>query len=125
MLAARAEPAEAEMLKAQWQQYLLGNALPAESLSGWHQGMQGLQALTHRLNMLDERKGRYLTGSELKSMVFTITQNFSRSVPLEEQLYQLGQSDSATSGRAAQQAQVDMQLTQLLNRYALIKNQSE
>jgi len=125
VLAARAEPAEAEMLKAQWQQYLLGNALPAESLSGWHQGMQGLQALTHRLNMLDERKGRYLTGSELKSMVFTITQNFSRSVPLEEQLYQLGQSDSATSGRAAQQAQVDMQLTQLLNRYALIKNQSE
>lgn len=87
--------------------------------------MEGLQALTHRLNMLDERKGRYLTGSELKSMVFTITQNFSRSVPLEEQLYQLGQSENAASGRAAQLAQVDMQFTQLLNRYALIKNQSE
>lgn len=122
VLAARAEPVETEMLKAQWQQYLMGNALPAESLSGWHQGMEGLQALTHRLNMLDERKGRYLTGSELKSMVFTITQNFSRSVPLEEQLYQLEQSESAASGRAAQLAQVDMQFTQLLNRYALIKN---
>lgn len=125
VLAARAEPAETVTLKAQWQQYLLGNALPTESLSGWHQGMDGLQALTHRLNMFDERKGRYLTGSELKSMVFTITQNFSRSVPLEEQLYQLRQSESAASGRAAQLAQVDMQFTQLLNRYALIKNQSE
>ena len=124
VLAARAEPAETEMLKAQWKQYLMGNALPIESLTGWHQGMDGLQALTHRLNMLDERKGRYLTGSELKSMVFTITQNFSRSVPLEEQLYQLEQSESAASGRAAKLAQVDMQFTQLLNRYALIKNQS-
>lgn len=36
VLAARAEPGEAETLKAQWQQYLLGNALPTESLSGWH-----------------------------------------------------------------------------------------
>lgn len=125
VLAARAEPAETEALKAQWQQYLSGNALPTESLSGWHQGMDGLQALTHRLNMLDERKGRYLTGSELKSMVFTITQNFSRSVPLEEQLYQLGQSENAESGRAAQLAQVDMHFNQLLNRYALIKNQPE
>lgn len=125
VLAARVEPPETEALKAQWQQYLMGNALPTESLSGWHQGMDGLQALTHRLNMLDERKGRYLTGSELKSMVFTITQNFSRSVPLEEQLYQLGQSENAASGRAAQLAQVDMHFTQLLNRYALIKNQVE
>ena len=58
-------------------------------------------------------------------MVFTITQDFSRSVPLEEQLYQLGQSESTTSGRAAQLAQFDMQFTQLQNRYALIKNQSE
>ncbi|WP_234366585.1 VasL domain-containing protein [Pantoea vagans] len=125
VLATRAEPGETETLKAQWQQYLLGNALPTESLSGWHQGMDGLQALTHRLNTPGERNGRYLTGSELKSMVFTITQNFSRSVPLEEQLYQLGQSENAESGRAAQLAQVDMQFTQLLNRYALIKNQIE
>lgn len=124
-LAASAEPVEADALKLQWQHYIAGNALPAESLAGWHQGMEGLQMLTHRLNKLDERKGRYLTGSELKSMVFTITQNFSRSVPLEEQLYQLGQSESAASGRAAQLAQIDMQFSQLLNRYALIKNQAE
>ncbi|MDH2066791.1 VasL domain-containing protein [Pantoea sp. GD03673] len=125
VLAASAEPDEADALKRQWQHYITGNALPTESLAGWHQGMEGLQALTHRLNKLDERKGSYLTGSELKSMVFTITQNFSRSVPLEEQLYLLGQSENAASGRAAQLAQIDMQFSQLLNRYALIKSQAE
>ncbi|MGK3144545.1 VasL domain-containing protein [Pantoea sp. C2G6] len=124
-LAARAAPGESAKLKAQWQRYLSENALPAESLSGWHQGMEGLQELTRRLNALDERKGKYLTGSELKSMVFTITQNFSRNVPVEEQLYQLGQTGNRTSGSAAKLMQTDMQFDQLLNRYALIKQQAE
>lgn len=125
VVVARAESAEAEKLKTQWQQYLSGNALPPEMLSGWHLGMEGLQALTRRLNALDERKGRYLTGSELKSMVFAITQNFERSVPVEERLYGLSQHDDGTPLPAAQVRQTDMVFNQLLNRYALIKQQEK
>lgn len=123
VLAARAEPVEAEKLKAQWQHYINGNALPSEALSGWHQGMEGLKELTRRLNGLDERKGKYLTGSELKTMVFAITQDFSRTVPVEEQLYQLSQAESGTPQSAALLQQTEMHVNQLLNRYALITQQ--
>lgn len=122
---ARVGMTDSEKLTAQWQRYITGNALPVEDLSGWHQGMEGLQALTRRLNTLDERKGKYLTGSELKSMVFAITQNFSRSKPVEEQLYLLSQADVDTPNLPGQLAQTDIQINQLLNRYALIKQQVE
>lgn len=116
---------EADELAARWQRYISGNALPIEDLSGWHQGMEGLQDLTRRLNTLDERKGKYLTGSELKSMVFTITQHFSRTKPLEEQLYLLSQTTTDSPILPGQLAQTDTQINQLLNRYALIKQQGE
>lgn len=124
-LAAKASPQDVSRLKAQWQQHISANALPVASLSGWHQGMEGLQAMTRRLNELDERKGKYLTGSELKSMVFEITRAFSSSVPVEEQLYLLSQTAPGEVLPAAQIAQTDMYLNQLLNRYALIKQQAE
>lgn len=123
-LAAKAAPDNAPRLRAQWQQQISANALAPEALSGWHQGMEGLQEMTRRLNALDERKGKYLTGSELKSMVFEIVQHFSRTVPVEEQLYQLSQYEKGDPLPAAQLAQTDMYLTQLLNRYALIKQQA-
>lgn len=123
-LAAKAAPEDAPRLRAQWQQQVSANALAPEALSGWHQGMEGLQEMTRRLNALDERKGKYLTGSELKSMVFEIVQHFSRVVPVEEQLYQLSQYEKGDPLPAAQLAQTDMYLTQLLNRYALIKQQA-
>ena len=122
---AGAGTADADELAAQWQRYITGNALPVEDLSGWHQGMEGLQDLTRSLNTLDERKGKYLTGSELKSMVFTITQNFSRTKPVEEQLYLLSQADADSPILPGQLAQTDIQINQLLNRYALIKQQAE
>lgn len=124
VLAATAQPTEAEKLKVQWQRYISSNALPASSLSGWHEGMGGLQVLTQRLNALDERKGKYLTGSELKSMVFAITQNFSRAVPVEEQLYQLSLMDAGAQSPEALMLQTDMHLHQLINRYMLIKQQT-
>lgn len=120
-LAASAGPAETDKLKLQWQQYIDGNALPSEALSGWHQGMEGLKELTRRLNELDERKGKYLTGSELKSMVFAITQNFGHTVPIEEQLYLLERGISGESLPSAMLLQTDMYLNQLMNRYVLIK----
>lgn len=124
-LAAQAKPQETETLKVQWQQHITGNAIPVDALTGWHQGMEGLQEMTRRLNELDERKGKYLTGSELKSMVFAITQNFRRAVPVEEQLYRLSQTTANTPLSPTQTSQIDMHLNQVLNRYALIKQQAE
>ncbi|MCP2003043.1 UNVERIFIED_ORG: type VI secretion system protein VasL [Buttiauxella agrestis ATCC 33320] len=124
VLADKAAPANVDKLKTQWQQHIAGNALPVETLSGWHQGMEGLQDMTRRLNALDERKGKYLTGSELKSMVFTITQNFASSVPSEELLYQLDQVEAGTPLPASLVSQTDLHLNQLLNRYTLIKQQA-
>lgn len=83
-----------------------------------------LQDLTRCLNALDERKGKYLTGSELKSMMFTIMQNFGRTVSVAEQLYQLSQTENGTPVPAALLLQTDIHLNQLLNRYALIKQQT-
>ena len=124
MLAAQARPPESDALNAQWQHHIAANALPPEALSGWHEGMAGLRALTAKLNALDERKGKYLTASELKSMVFTITQNFERSEPVEEQLYSLGQTPAGKPLPLIQLSQTDRHLYQLLNRYMLIKQQA-
>jgi type VI secretion system protein VasL len=57
-------------------------------------------------------------------MVFTITQNFGRTVPVEERLYQLNQTTNGTPLPAALLLQTDIHLNQLLNRYALIKQQT-
>jgi type VI secretion system protein VasL len=124
-LIANAKPENIDKFKMQWQQLITSNALPAERLTGWHQGMEGLEDLTRRLNELDERKGKYLTGSELKSMVFTITQNFARAEPVEEQLYQLSEMTSGTPELATSLSRTDMHLKQLLNRYMLIKQHAE
>jgi len=124
-LAARAKPDDSARLKAQWQDYIVGNALAPQSLTGWHQGMEGLQTLMQRLNALDERKGKYLTGSELKSMVFTIMQDFGRTVPVEEQLYLLSQEKNGAPLPAALLLQTDTHFNQLLNRYSLIQQPSE
>ncbi|WP_336220669.1 VasL domain-containing protein [Citrobacter amalonaticus] len=112
-------PEQSQKLAQQWQQQLNATALPAENLNGWHQGMEQLQQLSDKLNALDERKGRYLTGSELKTMVYDITRSFNRAVPVEEQLRQLAQTPQGQPVPAAQQSQTEMSLNALLNRYAL------
>jgi type VI secretion system protein VasL len=124
-LAARAQPAATERLKVQWRQHITGNALPSEALTGWHQGMEGLQEMARQLNALDVRKGKYLTGSQLKTMVFAITQDFARSVPVEEQLYQISQAEKGKPIPEALLMQTDMHLNQLLNRYMLIRTNLE
>jgi type VI secretion system protein VasL len=47
-------------------------ALPVDAMNSWYQGMM-LQQLSHRLSSLDEQKGKYITVSELKSVVFDYT----------------------------------------------------
>ncbi|WP_376781106.1 VasL domain-containing protein [Pantoea septica] len=77
--------------------------------------------MTRQLNALDVRKGKYLTGSELKTMVFAITQDFARSMPVEEQLYQLSQYEPGKPLPERLLSETDMYMNQLLNRYMLIR----
>ncbi|MDF7680508.1 VasL domain-containing protein [Enterobacteriaceae bacterium ESL0689] len=119
-------PEQAKTLVQQWQQQLNAAALPTEQLNGWSQGMTTLQKLSDRLNGLDEQKGRYMTVSELKSVVFSTIQSFNQSIPVEEQLRVLSQAPAGVPLPAAGRAQLEMHLKQLTARYAEIKqNASE
>lgn len=113
-------PEQTQPLIQQWQQQLNASALPVEKLDGWHQGMKKLQQLSIRLNGLDEQKGKYMTVSELKSVVFSTIQSFNRSIPVEEQLRVLSQIAPEQPLPAAAQVQLDMSLKQLIARYALL-----
>ncbi|MGA4511546.1 type VI secretion system tip protein VgrG [Enterobacter hormaechei] len=99
--------------------------LAESDLNGWHQGMTQLQQLTNRLNALDEQKGKYMTVSELKSAVFAMSQSFSHTVPLEEQLRLLSILPAGQPLSAAQLNQTEQHLQQLIASYALLKHQKE
>lgn len=117
-------PEQAKPLILQWQQQLNAAALPTEQLNGWSQGMATLQKLSDRLNALDGQKGKYLTVSELKSVVFSAMQSFNQSIPAEEQLRVLSQNPAGEPLPAAVRAQLEMHLKQLIARYAEIKQDS-
>ncbi|EQA1622866.1 VasL domain-containing protein [Enterobacter asburiae] len=114
-------PEQAKTLVRQWQQQLNAAALPTEQLNGWSQGMTTLQKLSDRLNGLDEQKGKYMTVSELKSVVFSTIQSFNQSIPAEEQLRVLSQAPAGVPLPAAARAQLEMHLKQLTAHYAEIK----
>jgi len=114
-------PEQAKPLMVEWQQQLTAAALPVEALSGWHQGMEKLQQLSDRLNRLDEQRGKYITVSELKSVVFSTMQSFSQAVPAEEQLRALSLIPAAQALPVAAKAQIEMHLKQLIARYALLR----
>lgn len=114
-------PEQAEPLIQQWQQQLNAAALPTEQLNGWYQGMATLQKLSNRLNELDEQKGKYMTVSELKSVVFSAVQSFNQSIPAEEQLRALSQTPAGEPLPTAAWTQLEMHLKQLAARYAEIK----
>ncbi len=96
-------------------------AIPSASLGDWHMAQQRLEALTQRLNALDERRGRWLTGSELKTAIFDIRQALDKTPPLEELLRQLEQQQAVGANTAALRKQIDDRFAQLLNRYALLE----
>lgn len=114
-------PKQTTPLVQQWQQQLNASALPVEQLNGWYQGMTKLQKLSDRLNGLDEKKGKYMTVSELKSIVFSVRQSFNQSIPAEEQLRALSQNPAGVPLPAAARSQLEMHLKQLTARYAQIK----
>ncbi|WP_208950376.1 VasL domain-containing protein [Rahnella sp. ChDrAdgB13] len=117
-------PEQAKPLMQQWQQQLNASALSAENLDGWHQGMTKLQQLGDKLNGLDEQKGKYMTVSELKSVVFSSMQSFNQAIPAEEQLRVLSQTPVEQPLPAAAQAMVEMHLKQLTARYAELKQRA-
>ncbi len=117
-------PEQAKPLALQWQQQIAAQALPSENLSGWYQGMARLQQLANQLNALDEKRGKYMTVSELKSQVFTIMQSFNRAIPVEEQLRQLSAVNDEQPRPVAQQNLAELHLQQLIARYALLKQKA-
>lgn len=118
-------PEEAKPLAQQWHKQISVAGLAESDLNGWHQGMTQLQQLTNRLNALDEQKGKYMTVSELKSAVFAMSQSFSHTVPLEEQLRLLSILPAGQPVSAAQLNQTEQHLQQLIANYALLKHQKE
>jgi len=112
-------PEQTRSLAQQWQQQLHTSALPIEAMSNWHQGMMKLQQLGDRLSQLDEKRGKYLTVSELKSVIYSTSQTFNRVLPVEELLRRYADNPSDIQLR-----QVEMALEQLQKRYYLLRQAS-
>jgi type VI secretion system protein VasL len=102
-------------MSARWNKQLKAAAMPAEKMQGWQQGMEQLNMLSQRLNGLDEKRGKYLTVSELKTAVYNMTQAFNVTVPLEEELRVLQLSGGDVPPH--QLAQAEMHLKQLIASY--------
>ncbi|EOK6046493.1 VasL domain-containing protein [Escherichia coli] len=78
-----------------------------------------LTPVSAQLDALDERKGRYLTGSELKTAVYGIRQSL-KEPPLEELLRQLEEQKQTGEVSPTLLTQIDTRLNQLLNRYVIL-----
>lgn len=114
-------PEQGKSLADQWQQNLNAAVLSPEQRNVWDQGMTTLKNLSNRLNGLDQQKGKYITVSELKSIVFTAMHSFHKSIPAEEQLRVLSQQPAGAPLPAAARTQLEMHLKQLTASYAEIK----
>lgn len=115
------DSAQASDAQKKWRAILTANALPYGNIKGWHEGIQQLQQLQEKLNDLDEKKGRYMTVSELKTAVFTISKSFNSSVPVEELIRQLQNAETNQTVSPALLSQTDSTLQQLINSYMLAK----
>ncbi|EPY5345299.1 VasL domain-containing protein [Klebsiella quasipneumoniae] len=102
-------------LVQRWERYQASRALPAGELNGWHDGMMQLQALSAQLDALDRQKGKYMTGSELKTIVWRITRSFASAVPAEEQFRQLISASAETDAPQANIEQVSHHLDSLIH----------
>ncbi|MDN0122330.1 VasL domain-containing protein [Yersinia aleksiciae] len=112
---------DVKRLSTLWQQQREAGAAPLGELKHYALAQERLRQLADRLNGLDEKKGRYMTVSELKTVVFAIQQPLAKTLPLEELLrqYQV-QSASGQTPSSALCQQIDSRFSQLLNRYALL-----
>ncbi|AKP33016.1 VasL domain-containing protein [Yersinia aleksiciae] len=112
---------EVKRLSTLWQQQREAGAAPLLELKHYALAQERLRQLAERLNGLDEKKGRYMTVSELKTVVFAIQQPLAKTLPLEELLRQYQeQSASGQTPSSVLRQQIDSRFSQLLNRYALL-----
>lgn len=102
-------------LVQRWEHYQAARTPPASQMNGWHDGMMQLQALSAQLDALDRQKGKYLTGSELKTIVWRITSSFSSAVPAEEQLRQLSVTQNGTDASTVSTEQAARHLDSLIH----------
>lgn len=110
-----------KLMGEQWQKNININALPDSRLNQWAQGMAQLNALSQRLDSLDGKPRSYITGSELKTIIFTARQHFNQGLPLEEELRRLEELQSQGAVSESEYQRIDNHFKQLLNRYALLR----
>ncbi|HEY2452113.1 MAG TPA: VasL domain-containing protein [Scandinavium sp.] len=108
------EPATRELIQ-RWEQYQAGRTVSLSDLNSWNSGMMQLRALSAQLDALDRQKGKYLTGSELKTIVWRITSAFASAVPVEEQLRALVSASSETGVPKVNTEQVARHLDSLIH----------
>lgn len=108
-----------------WQQNIQTNALPQTQLNQWAQGMDQLNKLSIRLDSLDGKPRSYITGSELKTIIFNARQYFNQGMPLEEELRRLEELQTQGTVAESEYQRIDNHFKQLLNRYALLRHTKE
>ncbi len=113
------------LLTKKWKENLEINAITDKQLNEWANGMAQLDALSQRLDRFDGDPKKYITGSELKSIIFKTKQYFNQAKPLEEELRLLEKKSIENTISDYDYQQVDYHFKQLLNRYALLKSQSK
>ncbi|EEG85559.1 VasL domain-containing protein [Proteus sp. G2660] len=104
-----------------WKNNLKINATTDEQLNQWSKGMSELNRLSQRLDSFDGNPKNYITGSELKSIIFKARQHFNQAKPLEEELRLLEKQPTQNSISDYEYQQIDNHFKQLLNRYSLLR----
>ena len=116
------EQANVNSFNDKWQQTIQTNALSQTQLNQWAQGMEELNKLSVRLDSLDGKPRSYITGSELKTIIFNARQYFNQGLPLEEELRRLEVLQAQGTVAESEYQRIDNHFKQLLNRYALLRN---
>ncbi|MCK9781375.1 MULTISPECIES: VasL domain-containing protein [Enterobacterales] len=106
-----------------WKNNLKINATTDEQLNQWSKGMTELDGLSQRLDSFDGNPKSYITGSELKSIIFKARQHFNQAKPLEEELRLLEKQPTQNTVSDYEYQQIDNHFKQLLNRYALLRSE--
>ena len=115
------ESPEIRLFNDKWRQNMQINAVSEKQLTQWNQGMEQLNNLSIRLDNLDGKPRSYITGSELKTIIFNARQHFNQGLPLEEELRRLEALQLNGIVPESEYLRIDNHFKQLLNRYALIK----
>lgn len=87
--------------------------------------MEQLNKLSIRLDSLDGKPRSYITGSELKTIIFNARQYFNQGMPLEEELRRLEALQAQGTVAESEYQRIDNHFKQLLYRYTLLRHPQE